>query len=469
MSGHAPTSHRFRANAAEALANTRQVRVLRTATARSVAGRMEALAERPDWEALRVRARAIKRDALSRLDHYLTELEARVREQGGTVAWARDAEEARRYIVDLARARGVTTAVKAKSMTSEEIDLNAAFEAAGVTPVETDLGEYIVQLARETPSHIILPAIHKSRGDVSALFERELGTAPTEDVAVLAGIARRVLRERFLTAGMGVSGANFAVAETGTLVIVENEGNIRFSTGAPRIHVALVGIEKVIPRLDDVATFLRLLPRSGTGQRITSYVNFLNGPRRPDEDDGPDELHLVLLDNGRSRILADPDARESLLCIRCGACLNVCPVYQRVGGHAYGWVYPGPLGAMITPQYLGLDRASELPFASSLCGACKDACPVRIDIPRVLLHLRQTLREPEATRTRGLAAWIEKRSVRFAAWTMKSPGRFAAAGRFLRLGLRLSALGGRAPRVPGWSKTRDFPAPARRSLRELLS
>jgi L-lactate dehydrogenase complex protein LldF len=469
VSGHAPTSHRFRANAAEALANTSQVRVLRTATARSVAGRMQALAERPDWEALRVRARQVKREALSRLDHYLTELEARVQEQGGTVAWARDAEEARRYIVDLARARGVKTAVKAKSMTSEEIDLNAALEAAGVTPVETDLGEYIVQLAHETPSHIILPAIHKSRGDVSALFARELGTPPTEDVAVLAGIARRVLRERFLEAGMGVSGANFAVAETGTLVIVENEGNIRFSTGAPRIHVALVGIEKVIPRLDDVATFLRLLPRSGTGQRITSYVNFLNGPRRADEDDGPDELHLVLLDNGRSRILADPDARESLLCIRCGACLNVCPVYQRVGGHAYGWVYPGPLGAMITPQYLGLDRASLLPFASSLCGACKDACPVRIDIPRVLLHLRQTLREPEATRTRGLAAWIEKRSVRVAAWTMKSPRRFAAAGRLLRLGLRLLALGGRAPRVPGWSKTRDFPAPARRTLRELLS
>jgi L-lactate dehydrogenase complex protein LldF len=251
-------------------------------------------------------------------------------------------------------------------------------------------------------------------------------------------------------------------------VIVENEGNIRFSTGAPRIHVALVGIEKVIPRLDDVATFLRLLPRSGTGQRITSYVNFLNGPRRPDEDDGPDELHLVLLDNGRSRILADPDARESLLCIRCGACLNVCPVYQRVGGHAYGWVYPGPLGAMITPQYLGLDRASELPFASSLCGACKDACPVRIDIPRVLLHLRHALREPEATRVRGLPAWIEKRAVALAAWTMTSERRFAAAGRWLRRGLRLLALGGDAPRVPGWSKTRDFPSPARRSLRELL-
>jgi L-lactate dehydrogenase complex protein LldF len=468
VSGHAPTSHRFRANAAEALANSTQVRVLRTATARSVAGRMQALAERPDWEALRARAREVKREALSRLDLYLVELETRVREQGGTVAWARDAEEARRYIVDLARARGVKTAVKAKSMTSEEIDLNGAFEAAGVTPVETDLGEYIVQLAHETPSHIILPAIHKSRGDVSALFQRELGTAPTEDVAELAGIARRVLRERFVRAEMGVSGANFAVAETGTLVIVENEGNIRFSTGAPRIHVALVGIEKVVPRLSDVATFLRLLPRSGTGQRITSYVNFLNGPRRPDEDDGPDELHLVLLDNGRSRILADPDARESLLCIRCGACLNVCPVYQRVGGHAYGWVYPGPLGAMITPQYLGLDRASDLPFASSLCGACKDACPVRIDIPRVLLHLRQTLREPEATRTRGPGAWVEKRAVALAAWTMTSPRRFAAAGRWLRRGLRVFSRGG-TPWVPGWSKTRDFPAPARRSLRELLS
>lgn len=468
MSGHAPTSHRFRANAAEALANTSQVRVLRTATARSVAGRMQALAERPDWEALRVRARGIKRDALSRLDHHLVQFEERVQAQGGTVAWARDAAEARQYVVDLARARGVRTVVKAKSMTSEEIGLNEALEAAGVLPVETDLGEYIVQLAHETPSHIILPAIHKSRGDVSELFRRELGTAPTEDVAELAGIARRVLRQRFLAAEMGVSGANFAVAETGTLVIVENEGNIRFSTGAPRLHVALVGIEKVIPRLEDVATFLRLLPRSGTGQRITSYVNFLNGPRRADEDDGPDELHVVLLDNGRSRILADPHARESLLCIRCGACLNVCPVYQRVGGHAYGWVYPGPLGAMITPQYLGLERAPELPFASSLCGACKDACPVRIDIPRVLLHLRQTLREPAATRSRGLAAWAEKRAAALAAWTMTSPRRFAFAGRLLRRTLRVLG-GGGAPRVPGWSQTRDFPVPARRSLREMLS
>jgi L-lactate dehydrogenase complex protein LldF len=468
MTAHVPTADRFGENARSALSDRRRLRVLQTATARSVGARLGAAAERPDWEALRIRAREIKRDALDHLDRHLEALERQVQAQGGTVFWARDAAEAQKYIVDLALTRGCRTAVKGKSMASEEIALNHALEEAGVTPFETDLGEYIVQLAHETPSHIILPAIHKSRGDVSELFHRELGTPLTEDVAELARVARNVLRRRFLDADMGFSGVNFAVAETGTLVIVENEGNIRFSTSAPRIHVALMGIEKVIPRFEDIATFLRLLPRSATGQRLTSYVSFLQGPRRPDEDDGPEELHLVLLDNGRTRILADPDARESLLCIRCGACLNVCPVYQRVGGHSYGWVYPGPLGAMITPQLLGLDRAPELPFASSLCGACKDACPVKIDIPRVLLHLRHSLREPAATRQRGIGAWLERRLVTLVSWLFVSPRRFRTFGRLVRWALRFGPRAGRGPWVPGWTSTRDFPMPPAKPLRELV-
>jgi L-lactate dehydrogenase complex protein LldF len=434
-------------------------RTLESATARSGVARLRAIEERPDWEELRRRARRIKVEAIAHLDRYLAQLEAKVQERGGAVHWARDAEEARRIIVDLARRGGVRSVVKAKSMASEEIRLNEALEEAGIEAVETDLGEYIVQLARETPSHIILPAIHKSRRDVSELFHRELGTEPTDEVERLAGTARRVLRRKFLSATMGFSGVNFGVAETGTLAVVENEGNIRFATSAPRIHVALMGIEKVVPRLQDLAVFLRLLPRSGTGQRITSYVNFIRGPRGEAEPDGPRELHLVLLDNGRTRILADPAARESLYCIRCGACLNVCPVYQSVGGHAYGWVYPGPMGAMITPQLLGLRRAGDLPFASSLCGACKDACPVRIDIPSVLLHLRSHAVE-ESRRGPTLERW----AVRLAAWVLRSPTRYRWAGALARAWLR-----GRRPRVPGWSEAREFPPMARRTLREMLS
>jgi L-lactate dehydrogenase complex protein LldF len=273
-------------------------------------------------------------------------------------------------------------------MTTEETHLNDALEAAGMQVVETDLGEYIIQLADEPPSHIIAPAIHKTRQQVSELFTAELGMTPTDDIAQMTSTARATLRDRFASADVGISGVNFAIAETGTIVIVENEGNIRLTTSLPRIHIAMMGIEKVIPRFADLDVFLKLLPRSGTGQRLTTYQSFITGIKRHATDEGPDELHIVLLDNGRSRMLAHPVTRQSLACIRCGACLNACPVYQQVGGHAYGSVYPGPIGAVITPQLVGIAKAAQLPYASSLCGACREVCPVKIDIPRLLLHLR---------------------------------------------------------------------------------
>jgi L-lactate dehydrogenase complex protein LldF len=454
MLGETSGAKRFIENASEALAKEPQRKTLQAATGRSSAARLKAAEERPDWEELRRKARAIKTEAISYLARYLEQLEERVTEHGGIVFWARDAAEASAYIVDLCKRKEVKTAVKGKSMTSEEINLNHVLEAAGVTPVETDLGEYIVQLANETPSHIILPAIHKSRQDVSELFTKELGVERTDQVEQLAAVARKVLRRRFLEADMGITGANFGIAETGTIVLVENEGNIRFSTSAPKIHVAIMGIEKVLPRFADLSTFLRLLPRSGTGQRLTSYVNFINGPKKPGDDDGPTEFHLVLLDNGRTKILADPEARESLFCIRCGACLNVCPIYTRVGGHSYGWVYPGPIGAMITPQYLGLRQAPDLPFASSLCGSCKDACPVKINIPNVLLHLRHQV--IEKTRRSSLM-------VKLAAWMIRSPWRYRVAMRLFRWFRKI------VPWVPGWTRTRDFPAQASKSLRKILA
>jgi L-lactate dehydrogenase complex protein LldF len=273
-------------------------------------------------------------------------------------------------------------------MTTEETHLNAALEAAGMQVVETDLGEYIIQLAEEPPSHIIAPAIHKTRGQIAELFNAELGMPLTDDIARLTSTARATLRDRFAAADAGISGVNFAIAETGTIVIVENEGNIRLTTSLPRVHIAVMGIEKILPKFADLDVFLKLLPRSGTGQSLTTYQSFITGTKRQPGDEGPEQLHIVLLDNGRSRMLAHPVTRQSLACIRCGACLNACPVYQQVGGHAYGSVYPGPIGAVITPQLMGIQKSAQLPYASSLCGACREVCPVKIDIPRLLLHLR---------------------------------------------------------------------------------
>lgn len=355
--------------------------------------RLDASAATPNWSELQERGRAIKAHTIANLDIYLRMAEENVRKAGGKVFFAKDSEEATRYVTELAQAKGVKTVVKSKSMVSEEMGLNERLEEAGVESVETDLGEYIIQLAGEAPFHIIAPAIHKSREDVSELFEDRLNSPRYTGINDLAQEARRQLREKFIAADMGITGANFIVAETGTLVLVTNEGNGRMCTSMPRIHVAITGMEKVVPSIEDMGIMLRLLIRSATGQRISSYVTAVTGPRLREDEDGPEEFHLVIVDNGRSRLLADPELREALYCLRCGACLNACPVYRKVGGHSYGWVYPGPIGAIVSPMLTNLSDAKDLPYASSLCGACKEACPVKINLPRMLLYLRRQLAE----------------------------------------------------------------------------
>src|SRR5437588_4931504 len=387
------TTETFDANARAALRDLQLRGALRQATSLFGKRRLAAAQSLPDWEELRTQARRIKDETLLHLDRYLEEFTANAEKAGAQIHWARDAAEANTVVRDLAQRGAAKLVVKSKSMTTEEIHLNAALEAAGIEALETDLGEYIIQLAGETPSHIIAPAIHKTRHQIADLFVEKLGIAPTDDIPTLTITARRVLREKFGAADIGVSGVNFGVAETGTILILENEGNIRLTTSLPKTHIAVMGIEKVIPHFADLEVFLKLLPRSRTGQRLTSYQSLITGAKRRPENEGPDELHIILLDNGRSRMLARAVTRQSLACIRCGACLNACPVYQQIGGHAYGSVYPGPIGAVITPQLFGLTKSAQLPYASSLCGACREVCPVKIDIPELLLHLRAELTE----------------------------------------------------------------------------
>jgi L-lactate dehydrogenase complex protein LldF len=423
------SSETFRENARAALADVHLRGALKNATSLFGERRREAAASLPNWEELRSRARAIKDEALLHLDRYLEEFVRNAESRGAKVHWARDAAEANTIICRLATERDARIIVKSKSMTTEETHLNDALEAAGMQVVETDLGEYIIQLAHETPSHIIAPAIHKTRGQIAELFTAELGMPPTDDVAQLTSTARATLRDRFAAADVGISGVNFGIAETGTIVIVENEGNIRLTTSLPRVHIAVMGIEKVVPSFADLDVFLKLLPRSGTGQRLTTYQSFITGTKRRATDEGPEELHIVLLDNGRSRMLAHPVTRQSLACIRCGACLNACPVYQQVGGHAYGSVYPGPIGAVITPQLMGIEKTSQLPYASSLCGACREVCPVKIDIPRLLLHLRGEI----TAQRKGSAA--ERLAFKLWARVMMSPLLYrtsSIAGRLLQ-------------------------------------
>src|SRR5919106_1778283 len=389
------TSETFAENAKAALNDVQLRGALRHATTMFGRRRREAAASLSNWEELRSEARAIKDEVLLHLDEYLEAFVREAERRGAKVHWAVDAAQANEIICGLTVERRARNVVKSKSMTTEEIHLNAALERAGMRVVETDLGEYIIQLAGETPSHIIAPAIHKTKRQVAELFTAELGIPPTDDIGQLTSTARSTLRQWFASADVGISGVNFGIAETGTIVIVENEGNIRLTTSLPRTHIAVMGIEKLLPRFDDLEVFLKLLPRSGTGQRLTTYQSYITGTKCNADDEGPDELHIVILDNGRSRMLAHPVTRQSLACIRCGACLNACPVYQQIGGHAYGSVYPGPIGAVITPQLVGLEKAAQLPYASSLCGACREVCPVKIDIPELLLHLRAEITEGE--------------------------------------------------------------------------
>jgi L-lactate dehydrogenase complex protein LldF len=366
------------------------------ATDRFVGGRAARVAELPQWEELRQIGSDIRLHTIEHMDVYLTRLEEKIKAAGGHVHWAATAEEANRIVLQIASEHNVKTAVKSKSMVTEEIGLNHALEQAGIQAIETDLGEYIIQLAGTGPSHIIVPAVHLKKEEIAAIFSEKLGMNAPADPVELARIAREVLREKFLTAEMGISGGNFLIAETGTLVIVTNEGNGRMCTTMPDVHVAVVGIDKVIPDWESLTVFLKLLARSATGQKLSTYTQFITGPRHEAGEFGPKEFHLVLLDNGRSNILKDPVGREVFKCIRCGACANVCPVYKNVGGFAYGWFISGPIGAILSPQMLGTKTARELPYASTLCGACADVCPVKIPIPTILRHLRQRVAQGDA-------------------------------------------------------------------------
>lgn len=369
---------------------------VQNATRRFATNRKARIAEMPHWEDLRRCGSDIRLHTLRHLDYYLEKGAARVTEAGGHVHWALDAAEARQIVLRIAQDHRVTRVVKAKSMATEEIGLNEALLAAGIDTMETDLGEYIIQLAGTGPSHIIVPAVHLRKEEIAALFSEKLQIHAPPDPNALTAIARNVLREKFLQADMGISGANFFVAETGTLVVVSNEGNARMCTTIPDLHVAVVGIDKVVPDWESLTVLLKLLPRSATGQKITAYTSFITGPRRQEGENGPRELHLVLLDNGRSKVLQDPVGGEMFKCIRCGSCLNTCPVYQNVGGFAYGWFISGPIGAIFSSQMLGAKAARELPYASTLCGACADVCPVRVPIPDILRHLRHRMAEGDA-------------------------------------------------------------------------
>jgi L-lactate dehydrogenase complex protein LldF len=434
--------------------------------------RKAAIASVDDWEGLRDRARAIKDETLANLDRYLETFAENAERAGARVHWARDAREACEIVVRLLKESGATRVVKSKSMATEEIHLNTALEAARLDPVETDLGEWIIQLAKETPSHIVVPAIHKTKGQIAELFTEKIGIEATDDVDKLTGAARRVLRERFAEADAGISGVNFGVAETGTILVLENEGNARLTTSLPRIHIAVMGIEKIVPRFSDLDVFLKLLPRSGTGQYLTSYQSLITGTKRGPGGEGPEEVHIVLMDNGRSAMLGHPVTRQSLACIRCGACLNACPVYQQVGGHAYGSVYPGPIGAVITPQLIGIAKAAKLPYASSLCGACRDVCPVKIDIPALLLHLRAEI--AEGTEERGFAErmvfrlyalvwsrqWLYEWSVRIGRVMQRFIVRDARIGKVGSVVARL------VPPLGAWTAWRDARPLAPRSFRD---
>jgi L-lactate dehydrogenase complex protein LldF len=451
------------------LADTQLRANLRRATHTIRDKRLRVVGEVPDWEALRRAGAAIKDDVLARLPELLEQFEAAATAAGATVHWARDAAEASDLVTRLVLDTGSTEVVKVKSMATQEIGLNETLAAAGIAAVETDLAELIVQLADDTPSHILVPAIHYNRHQIREIFaDRMPGVdvaALTDEPAALAEAARRHLRAKFLSARVGVSGANFAIAETGTLTVVESEGNGRMCLTLPETLISVVGVEKLLPTFRDLEVFLQLLPRSSTGERMNPYTSLWTGVT---PGDGPQTVHIVLIDNGRTDTLADPVGRQALRCIRCSACLNVCPVYERVGGHAYGSVYPGPIGAILSPQMTGAGANATLPYASTLCGACFDACPVRIDIPQVLVHLRQ--RGVDAKRGRPSA---ERTAMRAMSWVMRDRRRYAAALRAARRGtapLRWTSRSGQVRRLPwplsAWTSSRDAPLPARETFRE---
>jgi len=470
----------FPAAAAIAVADSQLRRNLGKATATIRTKRLSMVAELPDWEALRDSGSAIKATVMAKLPALLEQLEAAVTARGGIVHWAADAAEANRIVTGLIRETGSDEVVKVKSMVTQEIGLNEHLESQGIAAIETDLAELIVQLGHDKPSHILVPAIHRNRSEIREIFLREMPDAPkdlTDEPAQLAMAAREHLRRKFLSAKVAVSGANFAVAETGTLAVVESEGNGRMCLTLPQTLITVMGIEKLLPTFTDLEVFLQLLPRSSTGERMNPYTSLWTGVT---PGDGPQNFHLVLLDNGRTHALADEVGRAALHCIRCSACLNVCPVYERAGGHAYGSVYPGPIGAVLTPQLTGIhghhDPSGSLPFASTLCGACFDACPVKIDIPTLLVELRG--RAVDSHRSRPIrGGWVVPTgwdmAMRTASWAMSDERRFAAAAKGLSAGRAFAGKKGRISSLPwplslplsGWTGGRDLPAPPRETFR----
>jgi L-lactate dehydrogenase complex protein LldF len=460
------TSMHFKARASEKLADVKLQAALRKLQGNFVKGRADRVAELDNFEAIREAGAAIRERALQHLDLYLAEFESNATARGAVVHWAETTAEANRIVCEIAARHGVRKAVKSKSMVSEECALNDALEAAGIEVVETDLGEYILQLAKEPPSHIVAPVVHKTRDEVSDLFEEKHARPRKTVIAELTREAREMLRPHFVSADMGISGANFLVAETGSTLIVTNEGNGRMVTTLPRVHVAITGIEKVVPTLEDASTLLRLLPRHGTGQAITNYVSVTSGVRHQDEAEGPEHFHVVLVDAGRTRLIGG-DLQPMLRCIRCGACMNHCPVYQSIGGHAYGWVYPGPMGSILTPMYVGLDKARDLPNAATFCNQCGVVCPVKIPLPDLMRKLR------ERQFAQRLKPWSERVSLRAWGWLASRPALYALA---TRIGARaLAAMGGggkvihNLPFGGGWTGGRDFPAPQGRTFRELYA
>lgn len=423
--------------------------------------RDEQKAKYTDWQQARASAAAAKYEAVNHLDKYLLELTGKLEARGTKVFWAADGPEAADYIASVARKAGVRRIIKSKTMTGEEIHLGQALEKAGHEVVESDLGEFIVQLREEPPYHIVFPSMHLTRGEISDVFEKKLGSAPADTPEELTMIARDVMRQKYCEADMGISGANFAVAETGHISITENEGNARLSTGLPKVLVSIVGIEKVVPKLEDLAVLLPMLATAGAGQNMTCYNTMLGGPRQPGETDGPEEFHVVLLDNRRTTLLADAEQRDALHCIRCGACLNVCPIFKNIGGHSYGTTYQGPIGSVITPHLRGLQSWKHLSFSSSLCGACSEACPVRIDLHH---HLLQNRRNAIAQKP----VWWEKPIFAGFAWFMSRPALYRFSAPMLRLGgPLLHAIRGKffdPARL--WTATRDLPPAPPQSFKE---
>jgi L-lactate dehydrogenase complex protein LldF len=439
-------------------------RNMKHARGKFVDGRARGILEVDNWEAIRSHAAALRDRTIANLDAYLVEFERNAVRRGAQVHWAESAEEACRIAVEIARANGVRKVTKSKSMVSEEVNLNERLAEAGIQVVETDLGEYILQLAGEPPSHIVAPAVHKSKEQVADLFMAAHHKPRLTDIPAMTREAREALRDHFLTADMGISGANFVIAETGTTLTVTNEGNADMVTAMPKIHCVITGIEKVIPTLEDFATLIRLLPRSAIGQSTANYLTLTTGVKGAGDSDGPEQMHVILVDAGRTRFVGT-DMQEMLRCIRCGACMNHCPVYQNIGGHAYGWVYPGPMGSVLTPVFVGIENAGDLPNAATFCGECAVVCPVKIPLPDLMRKLRE--RQFDA----GQRPWSERAALKLWAYAVERPRLYAVLA---AVGARVAAwMGGRdklirrLPGIDGWTRGRDMPAPAGKTFREL--